>query len=92
MWHDPGRRRINLAASLSYAKQCFSALVIENTALREDLARVREQRDEALALLDELRAAVRARHAAEAELAGLYREREIQRARSVQRDPAKPLH
>jgi hypothetical protein len=91
MWHD-GRRRINLAASLSYAKQCFSALVLENTKLRSDLRNARQQRDEALGLLDELRAAVRARHAAEAELASLYRERELHRARSAQRDPAQPLH
>jgi hypothetical protein len=92
MWSDPGRRRINLAASWQHAKRAFAALIAERDSLRADLARVREQRDEALALLDELRAVVRARHAAEVELAGLYREREIQRARSAQRDPVQPLH
>jgi len=38
--------------------------------------------------LRELRAAVRARQRAEAELASLYRERAIQRARAAERDPA----
>jgi hypothetical protein len=40
----------------------------------------------------ELRAAVLARQQAEAELAGLYRERVIARARAAQRDPALPLN
>jgi hypothetical protein len=43
-----------------------------------------------LAQLRELRAAVLARR--QAELAGLYREREIARARAVERDPAQPLN
>jgi hypothetical protein len=90
MW--PRRRRVDIAASWQRAREQFAAVVTERDSLREHLARVRLQRDEALTLLDELRAAVRARHAAEVELAGLYREREIHRARAIERDPAQPLH
>jgi hypothetical protein len=92
MWHDPGHRRINLAASLAFAKKVFSALVIENTALREDLARARLARDEAISLLRELQAAVQARWAAEQRLADLYRERAIQRAQKAERDPNAALN
>jgi hypothetical protein len=45
-----------------------------------------------LAHLRELRAAVLARQKAEAELAELYRERAIARARAAERDPNIPLH
>ena len=91
MWRRP-HVRVDIAASWRRAREQFAALIAERDSLREDLARVRLQRDEALTLLDELRAAVRARHAAEVELAGLYRERELQRARAAARDPAQPLH
>ena len=91
MWHRAHRRRVDAAASWQRAREQFASLMTENTNLRADLHNVREQRDQALTLLDELRAAVRARHAAEAELAGLYRKREIQRACSAQGDPARPL-
>ena len=91
MWRRP-HVRVDIAASWRRAREQFAALMAERDNLREDLARVRDQRDEALSLLDELRAAIRARHSAEAELAGLYRERDIARARSAQRDPERPLH
>jgi len=91
MWRRP-HVRVDIAASWRRAREQFAALMAERDNLREDLARVRDQRDEALSLLDKLRAAIRARHAAEAELAGLYRERDIARARSAQRDPERPLH
>jgi hypothetical protein len=42
--------------------------------------------------LRELRAAVLARQKTEQELAALYREREIQKARAAQRDPTAPLN
>jgi len=42
---------------------------------------------ELLSTVRELRAAVLARQQAEAELAGLYRERAIARARAAERDP-----
>ena len=54
--------------------------------LKRELAEVRRERDEILAALRELQAAVQARWQAEAELAALYREREIARARAVERD------
>jgi hypothetical protein len=91
MWRRP-HVRAGTARAWQFAREQFAALAGERDSLREDLARVREQRDEAIAMLDELRAAVRARHAAEVELAGLYRERELQRARAAARDPAQPLH
>jgi hypothetical protein len=40
---------------------------------------------------DELRAMVLARHRLDAELVGLYRERELQRATRAQRDPSQRL-
>ena len=57
----------------------------ELNVLRRELAECR-------AALDELRAATLARQRAEAELAGLYRERELARARAAERDPAAPLN
>ena len=57
----------------------------ELNVLRRELADCR-------AALDELRAATLARQKAEAELVGLYRERELARARAAERDPTLPLH
>jgi len=80
------------------AREQFAALVAERDhlqgecdQLRRDLANVRRQRDDAIDALLELRAAVRARYAAEKELAELYRERAIVRARAAERDSALPL-
>jgi len=56
-----------------------------------ELADLRRELEETRAALAELRAAVRARAAADQELAELHREREIQRAQKVERDPALPL-
>jgi hypothetical protein len=92
MWRDPGRRHINLAASLAFAKRAFSALVIENTALREDLTRVRLQRDEALDMVRQLRVCIQERWRAEERCRELYRERDIARAEAAQRNPDMPLH
>jgi hypothetical protein len=90
-------RRLLIHAWLS-AKEQFAALVAERDhlqgecdQLRRDLANVRRQRDDAIETLLELRAAVRARYAAEQELASLYREREIQRAGAAERDFGQPL-
>jgi hypothetical protein len=47
--------------------------------------------DKCRAELDELRAMVLARHRLDAELVGLYRERELQRATRAQRDPSQRL-
>ena len=57
-----------------------------------ELADLRKELDETRTALDELRTAVRARQAAESELAELYRERGIARAQATERDPATPLN
>jgi hypothetical protein len=54
------------------------------TDLERELAQVRAE-------FEELKAAVRARQKAQAELDGLYRERELQRALAAPRDLATPL-
>jgi hypothetical protein len=84
--------RVDIAASWRLAREQFAALVAERDALRVDLAVVRAQRDETLSLLRELQAIVQARWAAEERLAGLYRERTLERARKAERDPAQLLH
>jgi len=57
-----------------------------------ELADLKRELDECRAALDALRGAVRAREQAEAELANLYREREIHRAQAAERDFAAPLN
>ena len=57
-----------------------------------DLRRELDQMRAELTTLRELRAATLARHQAYAELASLYRERELQRARAAERDASTPLH
>jgi len=52
-----------------------------------EVAALRAELDEVRALYDELRAATFARQRAEAELASLYRERAIRRARAAEREP-----
>jgi hypothetical protein len=91
MWRRP-HIRAGAPRAWQLAREQSASLAAERDSLRQDLRVVREQRDQALVLLEELCGAVRARHAAETELAGLYRERELQRARSAQRDPAQLLH
>jgi hypothetical protein len=60
--------------------------------LRDELARVTQDRDRLLAALRELQSAVRARQKADAEVARLYRERDIARAWAVERDPSAALN
>jgi hypothetical protein len=88
--YDQYRRRV--VHSWALAKQQFAAVVAERDSLREDLAVVRAQRDETLALLRELQAAIQNRWAAEERCRELYRERDLMRAQAVERDPAMPLH
>jgi hypothetical protein len=57
-----------------------------------ELADLRRELNEVRTAYFELRAAVLARQKAEAELAGLYREREIARARAAERDPNAALN
>jgi len=56
------------------------------------LADLRRELDEVRAAYAELRAATLARTQAEAELASLYRQREIARARAAERAPTMPLN
>jgi hypothetical protein len=70
----------------------YAALVAENDALREDLRRVRQQRDDAVATLRQLQAAVLERHHADLHLRSLQRERDLMRAQAVERAPDRPLH
>jgi len=85
-------RRINVAASWQRARAEFAALVAEREALKRELAWTQRSVCELRDALDELRAAVLARHHAEAELAALYRERAITRAQAAQRDPNAALN
>jgi hypothetical protein len=92
---DHGRtitRRIDLAASWARAREQFAALTAERDALRRELPETRRERDDMHAALRELRAASLARMKAEAELASLYRERAIARARAAERDITQPLN
>lgn len=80
------------------AREQFAALVAERDhlqgecdQLRRDLANVRRQRDDAIDTLLELRAARARVEVAQAELQALYRERDIERAKRAERDPALPL-
>jgi len=89
MWRN-GRRVI--VAGWGRARLAYAALVAENDALREDLRCVRQQRDDAVATLRQLQAAVLERHHADLHLRTLQRERDLVRAQAVERDPAQPLH
>jgi hypothetical protein len=60
--------------------------------LRAELADTRQQRDGFRDALNELRAARAAVVQAQAELASLYRERAIARARAAERDSRQPLN
>ena len=85
LWRRP-LRRVDRDASWQWARETYAALTAERDQLKRELAEVRRERDEILAAMRELQAAVHARWQAEAELAALYREREIARARAVERD------
>jgi uncharacterized coiled-coil DUF342 family protein len=85
-------RKLDIAASWQRAREAFAALTSERDALARELAEIRRQRDEILATLRELQAAVQARWKAEEWVRELYRERDIQRAQRAERDPAMPLN
>jgi hypothetical protein len=60
--------------------------------LRREVGELRQVHEQAVQAMQEMRAATLARMQAHAELASLYRERELQRARAAERDPATPLN
>jgi hypothetical protein len=85
-------RRVDVAASWQRAREQFAAIATERDQLRQDLARVRLARDQAIDLVHELQAAIMERNRADLDLHHLRREREIHRASLAVRDPAQPLN
>jgi hypothetical protein len=89
MWD--GRRRLSIVRSWELAKRAYASVVEERDELLKQLYWHQNQLRELTETLRELKAIVLARQHAEAELAALYRERAIQRAKAAERDPAAPL-
>jgi hypothetical protein len=83
--------KINVRRSWELAKRVHADVVAERDALLEQLYWTQDQLRELTTELRELKVLVLARQHAEAELAALYRERAIQRAKAAERDPAAPL-
>ena len=73
------------------AKRAYASVVEERDELLKQLYWHQDQLRELTETLRELKAVVLARQHAETELAALYRERAIQRAKAAERDPAAPL-
>jgi len=89
-------RKIVVAA---LAQSARDMLVAERASAEREVDRLRDEvewlmrdRDRLLGALRELQAAVRARQKADAEVARLYRERDIVRAWAVERDPSAALN
>jgi hypothetical protein len=80
-------RRINVRRSWELAKRIHADVVAERDALLEQLYWTQDQLRDLTVELRGLKALVLARQHAEAELAALYRERVIQRAKAAERDP-----
>jgi hypothetical protein len=80
-------RRIDVARSRALARRQFAAVIAERDSLKWELEWTKQSLAETRVALRELKAAVLARHKAEAELASFYRERAIARAQAVERDP-----
>jgi hypothetical protein len=81
-------RRLDIAASWRRAREAYAALMGERDALKRELSETRRERDDALARLREISAAVLERNKAEIALVTLHRERQIVRAGAAARDPA----
>ena len=89
-------RKIVVAA---LAQSARDMLVAERASAEREVDRLRDEvewlmrdRDRLLGALRELQAAVRARQKADAEVARLYRERDIARAWAVERDSSAALN
>src|SRR5262245_63341621 len=96
---DNGRRVLlhpsyirGFANALREARNDLHDMFFKHACEVADLRRELDALRAELATLRELRAAVLARQHAEAELASLYRDRAIARARTAERDPALPLN
>jgi hypothetical protein len=75
--------RIDVARGWELARCQYAAVINERDRLRQELEMTKQSLAEVRDAMAELRAAVLARQYAEAELASLYRERAIQRARAA---------
>jgi len=85
-------RKIDFRRSWQLACEQFASRVADRDHLRWELGQTKRSLNETLAALRELQADVQARWKAEAELASLYREREIARAKATERDITQPLN
>src|SRR5262249_26535227 len=75
------------ARSWQLARAQYASVIAERDALKRELEWTKQSLAEVRDAMRELRAAVLVRQHAEAELASLYGQREIARARAAQRDP-----
>jgi hypothetical protein len=89
MWHSG--RRVSAARSWANARQQFASVIAERDRLRLELQWTKQSLDECRQAMRELQAASLTLMKAEAELAALYRERAIARARAAERNLSKPL-
>ena len=87
-WHSGRRVRRRIVGG---RRAGFRLCLWPSDAWKRELIETRCSRDDILAALRELQAASLARIRAQQELAGFYRERDIVRARPVQRDLSQPL-
>jgi hypothetical protein len=92
-------RRIDLGASWEFARQQYSAVVNERDVLANEVGELVRERErlqcelsDTKQTLKELQAAVLDRNRAYDNLRVLQRERDIVRARAVERNPGMPLH
>ena len=77
------------ARDMLVAERAFAEREVDR--LRDEVEWLMRDRDRLLGALRELQSAVRARQKADAEVARLYRERDIARAWAVERDPSAAL-
>jgi hypothetical protein len=98
-WRRSPRCRVTFAFirphALAFARAYAEAradLAAMNDEHQRELADLRRELAETRALFDELRAVTLARQRADAEVAELYRLRDIERAKAAERDPVAPLN
>ena len=88
----PDRVRALFSQMRAELQEMGAKHLAEVTTLRARIAALEGEIEEVRAQHAELRAAVLTRTKAEAELASLYRERELQRAQAAVRDLGQPLN
>lgn len=85
-------RKIDIVRTWQLAKQAYANVCEERDAYKRQLDWTMQQLAELRAAFADLRAAVLARQRADDALAGLYRERAIQRAGAIERAPKAALN